>query len=208
MSYTLNTTAAREGDTQNLRITETGAYVGVFTKAEKVISKQGTTGIEFSFVSNEKQSADFLTLWTINKDGEHIYGFKQLMALMTCMRVKDVSEKTAQIEKFDNGQKVKVQAPVHPELMNRPIGVLLQREEYEKSNGQPGHKFNFAGFFDPQTRMTATEILDKSGRAEKLDKMIAALKDRPMQKRAAATSYGVPAGEPAPIPDLDDDCSF
>jgi hypothetical protein len=204
MSYTLNTAAAREGDTQNLRITETGAYVGAFTKAEKITSTKGTTGIEFSFVSREKQSADFLTLWTVNKDGEQIYGFKQLMALMTCMRVKDVSEKQGTVEKFENGQKVKVAATIHPELMGKPIGVLLQKEEYEKNNGQIGHKFNLAGFFDPQTRMTATEILDKAGSADKLDKMIAALKDKPLQKRAAA-NYGAPAGEPAPIPADDDD---
>lgn len=206
MSYALNTAAAREGDTQNLRITESGAYIGAFTKAEKVTSKKGTTGVEFSFMSRDKQSADFLTLWTINEAGEQIYGFKQLMALMTCMRVKEVSEKEGTVEKFENGQKVKVAATIHPELMGKPIGVLLQREEYEKNNGQIGHKFNLVGFYDPQTRMTATEILDKAGSAEKLDKMIAALKDKPLQKRAA-TNYGGPAGEAAPIPDLDD-CPF
>ena len=204
MSYTLNTTAAREGDTQNLRITETGAYVGAFTKAEKVTSKKGTTGIEFSFMSRDKQSADFLTLWTVNEAGEQIYGFKQLMALMTCMRVKDVTEKAGTVEKFENGQKVKVAATIHPELTGKPIGILLQREEYEKNNGQIGHKFNLAGFFDAQTRMTATEILDKAGSAEKLDKMVAALKDKPRQKRAVQ-NHGGPAGEPAPTGDIPDD---
>jgi hypothetical protein len=204
MSYSLDTTAAREGDTQNLRITETGAYIGAFTKAEKVTSKKGTTGVEFSFLSREKQSADFLTLWTVNEAGEQIYGFKQLMALMTCMRVKDVSETKGTVEKFEDGQKVKVAATIHPELTGKPIGILLQREEYEKNNGQIGHKFNLVGFFDPQTRMTATEILDKAGTAEKLDKMVAALKDKPLQKRAAM-NHGTPAGEPAPTGDMPDD---
>lgn len=163
-AYTLDTDAAKQADSGNGRITETGKYIGQFTTAKKVVSKQGTEGIEFSFEASNGQSADYLTVWTINKEGKQIYGFKQLMALMTCLRVRNIEAKPGEVEEYDSGtrQMVKRQAEVFPALMNKPIGVLLQMEEYEKKDSSIGTKASFAGFFDPQTEQVAVEILDKS----------------------------------------------
>lgn len=185
-SYNLNPEQARQANTNN-RITETGRYVGRFTKAESVTSKQGTEGIEFSFESNEGQTVDYLTLWTINKDGKEIFGLKMVNAIMTCLRVKTMSEQQAMIEKFENGSKQKVSATVFPELMNKPIGVLLQREEYEKKDGSVGSKMNIYACFDAASNKTAAEILDNAP-AEQLDKIAGALRDKPIQARAQTQS--------------------
>lgn len=203
MGYSLNTDAARQGDQISSRISETGAYVGRFTRAEAVSSDKGTKGVEMSFEANDKASADFLTLWLVNGEGKEIWGHKQLMALMTCLRVKTINEQDALIEKFVNGQKQKVKAIVYPELMDKPIGVLLQREEYQKRDGSIGHKFNLFGFFDPQTNLTASEILDKTTKPEKLERMKAALKDKPMQKRVAANEPAMSGPAPAGYDDED-----
>lgn len=208
MSYQFNPESARSGDNTSSRITESGAYTGIFTRAESVVSEKGTAGIEFTFEATDKRSADFLTLWTINAEGKEIYGHKQLMALMACLKLRAITEKEAMVEKFINGQRGKVKAKVYPELMGRPIGVLLQREPYEKRDGSTGNKFNLYGFFDPASRLTATEILDRATKPERLDKMIASLKDKPMQaRRGAAPTSAAPTG-PAPNGDDFDDIPF
>jgi hypothetical protein len=180
-AYTLDTDAAKQADSGNGRITETGKYIGQFTKAKKVMSTQGTEGIEFSFETNNGQSADYLTTWTINREGKQIYGFKQLMALMTCLKVRNIEPKMGEVEEFDSASKsmVKHKAEIYPALMSKPIGVLLQMEEYEKKDGTVGTKPTFAGFFDPQTEQVAVEILEKQ-EARVLEKLVSQL--QPVKK--------------------------
>ena len=86
-SYNLNPTAAREAS-QSLRISVSGKYEGHFTRAEAIKSNSDTEGVEFSFITNDGQTADFLTLWTRNRDGKELLGMKQLSALMACMKVR------------------------------------------------------------------------------------------------------------------------
>jgi hypothetical protein len=175
-AYTLDTEAAKQADNGGARITETGKYVGQFTKAKKVLSTKGTRGIEFTFESTSGQTADYLTTWTINAEGDHIYGFKQLMALMTCLKARTIDVKPGKVEEYDrdsNGMVVR-DVELYPALMNKPIGILLQMEEYQKKDGSVGEKAAFAGFFDPQTEQTAAEILEKR-EPEALAKMVANL---------------------------------
>ena len=184
--YNLDTDAAKQADTGGGRITESGKYVGTFTKAKKVISKKGTQGIEFSFTSNGGQSADYLSVWTLNADGDQIYGFKQLMAIMTCLRVKGIDTKHATVQEYDKNSNsmVDVQIEAYTDLEKKPIGILLQMEEYEKKDGSVGEKPSFAGFFDAKTEQVATEILEKS-EAKILGKLVGQL--TPVKKLKSAT---------------------
>ncbi|MDA3876115.1 MAG: hypothetical protein PF483_03390 [Halothiobacillus sp.] len=180
MNYTLNTEAAKGADTMNGRIDETGKYIGVFTRAESVESNKGTVGIDLSFRSNDGLTADYLSLWTRNVDGKEIYGFKVLMAVMTCMKTKGLTSTPGSVEKYDQGQqkRVTVAADIYPELMDKPIGLLLQKEEYIKKDNTIGTKMNIVGAFDPSTEMTASEILDRKTKPELLERMVAGLKDK------------------------------
>lgn len=196
-AYTLDTDAAKQADTGTGRITETGKYVGQFTKAKKVMSIKGTQGIEFTFETTNGQTADYLSMWTVNADGDHIYGYKQLMALMTCLKVRSIDTKAAEVEEYDkdSNSMVKRKAEVFPALMNKPIGILLQMEEYQKKDGSIGEKAAFAGFFDPQTEQVAVEILDKS-EARVLEKLVSQLvpvKKLKGSRPAAAPSHGAPS---------------
>lgn len=185
MSYAVNTDTARQGDSNSTRLTETGAYVGIFIKAEEVTSTKGTQGIEFTFQTPDKSTADYLTLWTINTDGKELFGLKQLNAMMVCMRIRTAIAPTPGIvEKYEKGgkAKVKVEAQLFKDLMNKQIGVLLQKEGYEKNDRSIGSRLNLAGFFEASSRMTAIEILDKAVKPERLDRMIATLKDKPFYK--------------------------
>lgn len=205
-TYNLNTEAAKSADQMGNRITETGKYIGKFVSAEAITSTKQTEGIEFSFVANDGRSADFLTLWTYNNEGKELYGLKTLNALMTCMRVKGITPQPGTVEKWESGGKVKKQATVFPDLMGKPIGVLLQREPYEKKDGSTGYKFNIYAAFDAASEMMASEILDKSTKADKLGKLVAGLTDRKMSApMAPAGPQGAHAGH---FDDLDQDIPF
>lgn len=209
-TYALNADHAKQGDSNSGRITETGQYVGKFTRAEAVTSKKGTEGVEFAFESDDGQSADYLTLWTYNTDGKELFGLKFLNAIMTCMKVKAMTPKKATVEKWDASvsQRVPVETTVFPELMDKPIGLLLQREQYLKNDGGIGEKMGIVGMFEAATLFTASEILDKAKTPEKLAKKALQLKDKLIDSTQKAR---VPAPAPAgggSIADMDDDIPF
>jgi hypothetical protein len=218
--YNIDQNAARQGDERGGRITDIGRYVGKFTRAEHVISDaKKTTGVEFAFESDDKQSATF-TVWTINGKGEQIFGFKQLQAIMTVLKCRSLATTVKVVKKWDRNSQgiVNVEAEVFADLMDKPVGVLFETEDYEKyENGQPsgkvGTKLVFAGVFDPKTNLTASEILDKKVQPQKLEQNIRTLRHRPLKR--VAGNGGTPAysGHPnAPGNDAgggyDDDIPF
>ena len=191
MSYKLDIESAKKGDDVSSRITETGAYEGVFTKAEDVKSSKGTRGIEFSFKSDDGATADYITIWTVNSEGKQIFGFNQLMAIMTCLKVKNTDPKKAMVRKYSRelGVMDDFEVDVFPELMNRPIGVILQKEFYTKNDGSQGERMVFNSCFEHTTHFTASEILDKAVKAEKLNKRLPGIMDKHSTNSApAATS--------------------
>lgn len=207
MNYSLNTEAAKAADTMNSRLDETGKYIGMLTRAEAVTSKKGAVGIDLSFKSEDGRTADYLSVWTHGKDGSEIYGFKQLMAIMTCLRVKQLTKTPGTVEKYDKElkEKVQIKAEIYPELTGKPVGLLLQREAYIKGDGSEGHKLNIAGVFEASSELTASEILGKKTTPELLAKMVAVLKDKPLSgKQAQAT----PSNAPDDFTGIPDDCPF
>lgn len=131
--YKLDTQAAKQADSVGGRITEKGKYVGTFTRAQHVVSeKTGTAGIDFDFVTDDGQRARF-AIYTQKSDGTQIYGFKQLMAIMTCLQLRELSNpvnQRARVYDFDARQEVEVTVPQFPELLGKRIGLLLRMEEY------------------------------------------------------------------------------
>lgn len=210
-SYNLNTQSAKKAEQIGGRIDATGQYTGTFLRAEAVQSSKGTDGIEFSFKAESGASADYLQLWTYNSSGEELRGAQMLQAIMTCLRVKTLLAKTATVEKYDRdaGAKVPVQADVYPDLMGKPIGLLIQMEEYEAKDGSRKWRPVIWGCYDAATGMTATEILDKALKAERLAELLPRLADKPMKGSAPArrepAAASMPAGEPA---FADDDIPF
>jgi hypothetical protein len=129
------------------------------------------------------------------------------MAIMTCLGIKDI--KPAQVvstvwdkEVGGNVQKTLTQ---FPELLNKPIGILLAMEEYEKrDNSGTGWSARLNAAFQADTELTAAEILDRKTSPQKLALLVAALRDRPLKKLAAQQSY-----VPAPAGDqFEDDIPF
>lgn len=182
MDYTLNPEAAKQADNLFSRIEEKGKYLGMLTRAEPITSKKGSKGVDFSFKSDTGATADYLTIWTHNGDGKQLQGFNTLMAMMTCLRVKELKAEQGEIEKYDSDEKkrVKVQAPLFKVMMNKPVGLLMHMEEYEKTAGGTAWKPAISAPFDAD-EFTASEILNKAKQPETLAKMVQALRDRPLK---------------------------
>lgn len=201
-SYTLNADLAKQvGAT--LRITRSGRYVGRFTRAELVTSRQRSEGVEFTFETDDGQTADYLTCWTHNVDGRELYGLKVLNAILTCMRLREISAQPGKVAERGGGQR---DARLFTQLMDRPVGLVLQREEYLKQDGNVGWKFNIVAPFEPGSDLTAGEILGQANEASQLERMVAGLRDKTLPQRPAqALAASAFSGG---LADLDDDIPF
>ncbi|MBB6580065.1 hypothetical protein HNP33_004191 [Comamonas odontotermitis] len=209
--YKIDANAAREAENFSSFLTETGKYKGKFIRAEKLVStNKGTHGVGFTFESDSKQTTRF-DIWTMNAQNEHLMGFKTINAIMACMKIKEVTVAQGEVERFDyeTKQTLKESAEVFPELVNRPIGLVLQKTEYEKmrdgrKTGETGWRLELTAPFEAATEFTAAEIMDRAKQPKKLATIMSNIADRPLRNRPAPQSsqgnHGYsepPAGHPA-----------
>jgi hypothetical protein len=208
MSYNLDPNAARKADQGGNRITDIGKYVGVFTQAVDITASTGTKGIALRFDSNG-QGAN-LSLYTMRANGDQLMGYQALMAIMTCMKVRNIEVRPGTFKQWDAEAKQEVtqRGEVYPDLCNKPIGLLLETEDYPKNDGGTGSRMVIAGIFQPETEFTASEILDKKTQPEQLEKMVARLRHRPMKAAKSATPAATGAGGGSGFDDMDDDIPF
>lgn len=202
--YKLDTEAARGAESTGSRITEKGKYKGKFLRAQHIESeKTGTVGIDFDFQANDGRRARF-SIYTTKADGTRIYGFKQVMAIMTCLGIRELAEPKnvpAKIYDYDAQREVERVVLQFPELIGKPIGLLLAMEEYSAGKWRP----NLGGVFQEHTELVASEILDRKTTPTKLPLMLQALKDKPMREGSAPAGDAPPSGHPAAY---DDDIPF
>ena len=201
--YTLDVQAARHADTAGATIKEIGKYVGEFIQAKDVVTKKGGRGIEFIFKSQGRQKAN-LAIYTTGANGDRYQGYDALMAIMTCLQLRGIKPAPGKVTRYDFEAKKEVveDGTVFPDL-HKPIGVLLETEDYEKKDGSIGTRMVLKNVFQPGTELTASEILDKKTQPELLAKMVEGLRHRPLKgARQPAPRQddgfgGPPAGHPA-----------
>ena len=209
--YTIDATAAREAENFSNFLSESGKYKGKFIRAEKLVSSnKGTHGIGFTFESDSKQTTRF-DIWTMNAQGEHLMGFKTLSAIMACLKLKTLAVGTGPVERYDYDTKQRhtVQAEIFPDLLNKPVGLVLVNTEYEKmrdghKTGETGWRLELVAPFEAATEFTAAEIMDRATQPKKLAAIVATLADRPLknkpaQRQQAPARYddAPPVGHPA-----------
>jgi hypothetical protein len=211
--YALDPKTARKADQTGNRITEIGKYVGTFTQAEDITASTGTKGVALRFDSQGQQAN--LSLYTKKKDGTELMGLQALMAIMTCMRLRNIKPVAGTVKHWDNDAKTEVtkQAQVFPDLCNKPIGLLLETEDYAKNDGGVGTRMVIAGIFQADTELTASEVLDQKTKGEQLPKLVERLRHRPAKAAKAHSAHGAaaagrPAGGGSGFDDMDDDIPF
>ena len=177
--------------------------MGEFIQAKDVVTKKGGRGIEFIFKSQGGQKAN-LAIYTTGANGDRYQGYDALMAIMTCLQLRGIKPAPGKVTRYDFEAKKEVveDGTVFPDL-HKPIGVLLEAEDYEKKDGSIGTRMVLKNVFQPGTELTASEILDKKTQPELLAKMVEGLRHRPLKgARQPAPRQddgfgGPPAGHPA-----------
>lgn len=102
--YALDANEARKADSTGSMIKEIGKYVGTFTQAEDVTASTGTKGIALSFESDAGQKTR-VSLYTQKSNGERIMGFQAVMAIMTCLSLRNITPNPGTIKFWDSEAK-------------------------------------------------------------------------------------------------------
>lgn len=190
--YTLDPEMAKKAG-QGLRITDTGLYFGTITTAFACKSEKGTKGVELMFKADDGRTADFLQLWTRKQDGTPLMGEQVLHAIMTVTEQKNLSLKPSVVERM--GEKKNVD--IFPELSGKRIGLMLQKEPYEKADGSVGNSMLVFMPVEDGTKRTAKEKLERVPKGEAFASIIQGLKDKPTRARQGGNPR--PGGnQPAP----------
>lgn len=202
MSYTLDTNQAKAADNIASSIRETGKYLGSITRAEAIVSKNGTKGLGLSFKADDGATADYLDLYTHKSNGEALSSLKTVNAILACLKLRSVNEGPISFEKWnkDSKQRERVNGKGYPEMMGKRIGLLLRKEIEEDENGQARDRVAIFGIFQADTELTASEVLDQKTKPERLSKMVDALTARPVYDKRKGT---VTAARQASAPDSD-----
>jgi hypothetical protein len=197
MSLTLDANEARQADRTNTAIRTSGKYTGVITRAEKLLSKQNTEGVGISFKADDGSTANYLDLYTVNSKGETLPSMATVQAILCCTRTKNADEGSITYEKWDSAAKamVKDSKNGYPALMGKRIGFLLQQELSDNPNDSSKHndRVIIYGVFEADSQLTASEILDKATKPEKLDKMYITLMAKPINDRRTNKTNSAPA---------------
>ena len=203
-TFKLSAKSAKKGDyIGGQSITKTGGYDGKFISVKKIIASTGTIGVEFSFKSENDGTAGFLSIYIQKKDGTLLPDYDTLNAIMACMKVKSITEKQMDIEEYSKTKEkmIKVNRPCYPELMGKPIGMVLQREEYYRTDNSIGATMGIYAAYNVESRQTAIEILDQK-KPERLEKILDVVKDKKVAKKTTPKTAN--AGD-LPDGDFDDD---
>jgi len=217
MSLTFNANEARQADRTNQAIKISGKFVGIITRAEKLLSKQNTEGLGLSFKTDDGQTANYLDLYTVNSKGETLPSMATVQAIMCCTKTREAKEGNIQFEKWDSDAKamVKASANGYPDLMGKRIGFLLQQELSDNPNNsdKPNDRVIIYGVFEADTELTASEILDKKTQPEKLEKMLTALMAKPINDRRTSKSQSSNSNQsqaksPSGMHDIDEEIPF
>lgn len=181
---TFNPTEAAQADRVSSQITETGKYIGVITRAEKLLSKNNVQGLGLSFKADDGSTADYLDLYTINAKGEVLPSMKTAQAILGCLKIKQATDGKIQCEKWSSQERKRETVSVngYPELMGKRIGLLLQKElSTNTTNGNDVERLQIFGVFQADTELTVSEILARKTTPETLPKMLQALMAKPVR---------------------------
>lgn len=208
--YQLDAAAATKADTIGAYLQDTGKYVGVFTRAEALIStNKGTHGVGFTFKAEDGRETKF-DIWTKKGNGDPLTGLNQMNAIMACLKVRQVNVQKMDVKKWHDGKEQIMTADCFPDLMNKKIGLLLRSEEYAKmkdgyETGEYGWRIGLFAIFQADTELMASEILARKTQPEQLGKVIVMLADKPLKnKRQGGGNRQSSSGMPDSIP-FDDD---
>lgn len=192
--FNLDPNAARAADNKSAFIDEAGKFIGEFVRAEYMEKQDtGSTGIGFTFKSRDGAEATFYLNLTYQHGTRNEGGYAMMNAIMACLQLRTVgAPKPTSFEKWNNEakQREQVTAPGFPELLKKPIGLLIQMEIDKSSQTGMARPIIYAPF-SAESEKTASEILDpRCTSPAKLEKMVLQLMKKPVHDRRPKSAQG------------------
>lgn len=189
-NVSLNKNDAIAGSGGSARIDAIGKYKGAITLAKVYEVKSGAVFVQINFESDNGQTAR-LSMCTKSKEGKDTFGFKQLQAIMACVKVKSLNAVEKEIEDYDfeQGKIAKVTRHVFPELMGKKIGFILYRHDQVSREGKEFFTMEIAAPFQYDTELTASEIMEQKVNPEQLPKVLANTKNKVTAAKHDADPY-------------------
>lgn len=209
--FKLNRDQAAQFDNRGSFINEAGKYVGAFTRVEWIDNpKNGSTGLGITFVSNEKQEANFYINLSYQHGTGNESGNKLVNAMLACFRLEEsggVAQTKVQKYNADTKKTEESLVPCFIHLMNKPIGLIIQMK-FEKDSTSEHPKPTIYSVFEASTELLASEIVKGISKPEKLAKVVEYIASKPLvdSRKAGAipppptkqTSYADASGAMAP----------
>ena len=184
--FTFNEESAKKSGAGG--ISETGAYTGTIAAALFTNGRDSqSAAMEFS-LETDAGKANYLRVNYIGRDGQPLqHGEALINAIMGLTRVNQLNASEGVNDQGEPAFHCK-------ELEGKPIGFVLQKVLYTKTDGTDAYKFEVRQAFGSNTRKTFKEASEGMP-AEAVDKMLLLLKDR--DERLPAGNTGSAIGQPA-----------
>ena len=201
--FAFNANEASEGSVFGMKM-EGGKYVGLISHCQHIqSSKKNTQGILFDLDFNTGQKTTI-----------RLYSEKQIIAVMQCVGfVGHLTPMHGTVKEYDKnaGQMVQRQGYVYPQLVNKPLGVVLKREDYQREDGGLAYEMKLVAPFNPQTEQSAREIIAnkpphdiaQAVKSVLIEAQQQAMRPRPKAKRNQSQDYQAPNGNWADDTNMD-----
>lgn len=188
-------------------INQAGKYTGrIETAVWHVKNSQNgrSEGIFLNFVSDTKQKARFY-INTAYHDGKVNEGNRKLIhAILACLKMRESGDPIpAHIKEYnpDTRREETVIRDCFVGLHGKPLGIVVQMvHEDGRDNPAPA----IYSVFEPQSEMTASELLGRATEAKQLAKITAYIAEKPLNDRRK-NQTPPPQRRAAPV---DDDYRF
>lgn len=164
-------------------ISESGAYTGTISSASFTTGRDSQSeSMEFG-LETDSGKVNYLRVTYLGREGQPLkHGEATINAIMGLTRVKQLNA-----VEFTNEQgEIELRCR---ELEGKPIGFVLQKVLYTKTDGSDGYKFEIRQVFGANTRKTFKEASENLA-AEAVDKLLETLKERDERVTGAGAANG------------------
>lgn len=204
--YQLDKKSAENGSGSSSNYLEEGMHQVTIEQAYEFKASTGAQGVHIDFKSDTGATRG-LNFYTVNKNGEHIFGMDQLQAIMAVTKIRNITPQlgTVNVRRFNEQTNAyedqQEQAQVLMELLGKQLGIIIHKEAntYE---GRTSARYNMTAPLVAGTNQTAVEVLNSKeasswesllknsvSRSGKATREIAATNNQPASQ-TAGSNYG------------------
>lgn len=195
--YQLDKASAENGSGSASNFLEEGLHDVTIFQAYEIVASTGTKGVRIDFKSKQGANRQ-LTFYVQNAAGEKIFGMDQLHAIMAATKTKQLNAVQGVVTyyDFDTKKEQQKQVMILPELVNKPLSVILHKEANKNPNdGITRIQYSMTAPLVAGTLQTAFEVLNSKEAKQHTALIEAALK---RSEKAVDEVARAQAGNPQP----------